>query len=87
LLDINGNYFFFPRQNSTHAGNDFFPLLFVAALYFVAVAAIAALVGQHLVRKVIAILGRASLIIFILASTIFISAISLGMCHYVFLND
>ncbi|XP_062156732.1 sulfite exporter TauE/SafE family protein 3-like [Alnus glutinosa] len=48
------------------------------ALYFVPVAAIAALVGQHLVRKVIAILGRASLIIFILASTIFISAISTG---------
>ncbi|XP_062157001.1 sulfite exporter TauE/SafE family protein 3-like isoform X2 [Alnus glutinosa] len=48
------------------------------ALYFVAVSAIAALVGQHVVRKVIAILGRASLIIFILASTIFVSAISLG---------
>ncbi|KAL4626136.1 hypothetical protein ACB092_05G074200 [Castanea dentata] len=48
------------------------------ALYFVLVATIAALVGQHLVRKVIAILGRASLIIFILAATIFISAISLG---------
>ncbi|XP_050231331.1 sulfite exporter TauE/SafE family protein 3-like isoform X2 [Mercurialis annua] len=48
------------------------------ALYFVAVTAIAALVGQHLVRKLIRILGRASLIIFILAFTIFVSAISLG---------
>uniref|UniRef100_A0A2N9EHE4 Uncharacterized protein n=1 Tax=Fagus sylvatica TaxID=28930 RepID=A0A2N9EHE4_FAGSY len=48
------------------------------ALYFIAVATVAALVGQHLVRKVIAILGRASLIIFILAATIFVSAISLG---------
>ncbi|GLT54187.1 hypothetical protein SLA2020_274070 [Shorea laevis] len=48
------------------------------ALYFLAVAAIAAPVGQHVVRKVIVILGRASLIIFIMASTIFVSAISLG---------
>lgn len=42
-------------------------------------AIIAALVGQHVATKVIAILGRASLIIFILAATIFVSAISLGM--------
>ncbi|KAF3783870.1 hypothetical protein EJ110_NYTH31339 [Nymphaea thermarum] len=48
------------------------------ALYFVAVATVAAFVGQHAVRRLIIILGRASLIIFILASTIFISAISLG---------
>ncbi|XP_059642429.1 sulfite exporter TauE/SafE family protein 3-like isoform X2 [Cornus florida] len=34
--------------------------------------------GQHVVRKIITILGRASLIIFILAFTIFASAISLG---------
>ncbi|WVZ24790.1 hypothetical protein V8G54_003334 [Vigna mungo] len=50
------------------------------ALYFVAVATAAALVGQHLVRKVIAILGRTSLIIFILALTVFVSGISLGKC-------
>jgi hypothetical protein len=36
-------------------------------------------VGQHVVRKLISILGRASLIIFILASTIFVSAILVGM--------
>lgn len=48
------------------------------ALYFVAVATAAALVGQHLVRKVIAILGRTSMIIFILALTVFVSGISLG---------
>ncbi|KAJ4957884.1 hypothetical protein NE237_024995 [Protea cynaroides] len=48
------------------------------ALYFVAVAAVAAFVGQHVVRKIIHILGRASLIIFILATMIFVSAISLG---------
>ncbi|KAH0886200.1 hypothetical protein HID58_062296 [Brassica napus] len=39
---------------------------------------VSTLVGQHVVRRLIAVLGRASLIIFILASTIFISAISLG---------
>ncbi|XP_059455965.1 sulfite exporter TauE/SafE family protein 3-like isoform X1 [Corylus avellana] len=50
------------------------------ALYFLGVATIAALVGQHVVTKVIAILGRASLIIFILVGTIFVSTISLGEC-------
>ncbi|GMI92542.1 hypothetical protein like AT2G25737 [Hibiscus trionum] len=49
------------------------------ALYFTAVATVAALVGQHVVRRMIILFGRASLIIFILASTIFVSAISLGM--------
>lgn len=48
------------------------------SLYFVAVATIAAFVGQHVVRRLIIIMGRASLIIFILAFTIFLSAISLG---------
>ncbi|XP_010314282.2 sulfite exporter TauE/SafE family protein 3 isoform X1 [Solanum lycopersicum] len=48
------------------------------ALYFVAVATVAALVGQHVVRKIISIVGRASVIIFILAFTIFVSALSLG---------
>ncbi|XWS17737.1 hypothetical protein CRYUN_Cryun33cG0093000 [Craigia yunnanensis] len=48
------------------------------ALYFTAVAAIAALIGQRIVRRLIIIFGRASLIIFILAFTIFVSAVSLG---------
>ncbi|MQL81227.1 hypothetical protein Taro_013678 [Colocasia esculenta] len=48
------------------------------ALYFIAVATVAAFVGQHVVRRLIILLGRASLIIFILAFTIFVSAISLG---------
>ncbi|KAI3455435.1 hypothetical protein Pfo_012098 [Paulownia fortunei] len=48
------------------------------ALYFVVVATFAALVGQHLVRKLVSLLRRASLIIFILAFTIFVSAILLG---------
>ena len=51
---------------------------YASALYLVLVATIAAFVGQHVVRRVINILGRSSIIIFILASTIFISAISLG---------
>ncbi|KAI3878005.1 hypothetical protein MKW98_008282 [Papaver atlanticum] len=48
------------------------------ALYFMGVAILAALVGQHVVRKLINFLGRTSLIIFILAFTIFMSAIFLG---------
>ncbi|KAI3981016.1 hypothetical protein MKX01_012171 [Papaver californicum] len=48
------------------------------ALYFLGVATLAALVGQHVVKKIISILGRASLIIIILVFTIFISAILLG---------
>ncbi|XP_020207355.1 sulfite exporter TauE/SafE family protein 3 isoform X1 [Cajanus cajan] len=48
------------------------------ALYFIVVAAISAIVAQHIVRKLIDLLGRASLIIFVLAFTIFVSAISLG---------
>ncbi|GMY17626.1 sulfite exporter TauE/SafE family protein 3-like [Fagus crenata] len=47
------------------------------ALYFSAVATFAAFIGQHIVRKLIILFGRASLIIFILAFTIFVSAISL----------
>ena len=50
----------------------------LAALYFIAIATVAALIGQHVVRRLIVVLGRASIIIFILASTIFVSAISLG---------
>ncbi|KAG5528865.1 hypothetical protein RHGRI_029503 [Rhododendron griersonianum] len=53
-----------------------FPIPYAA--YFVLVATIAAFTGQHVVRRVIALLGRASIIIFILSLTIFVSAISLG---------
>ncbi|XP_022751789.1 sulfite exporter TauE/SafE family protein 3-like [Durio zibethinus] len=48
------------------------------ALYFTAVATIAALIGQHIVRRLIIVFGRASLIIFILTFTVFVSAVSLG---------
>jgi len=49
-----------------------------AALYFILVAFIAALVGQYFLKKIMILFGRASIIIFILASIIFISAILLG---------
>ncbi|KAG0468868.1 hypothetical protein HPP92_018196 [Vanilla planifolia] len=55
---------------------DRFPVPY--ASYFVFLATVAAFTGQHIVRKLIVLLGRASLIIFILALTIFVSAISLG---------
>ncbi|KAI3414447.1 uncharacterized protein J3R85_016277 [Psidium guajava] len=48
------------------------------ALYFILVAAAAAFVGQHIVRKLITVTGRTSIIIFILSFTIFASAILLG---------
>lgn len=51
---------------------------FPYALYFVAVALLAAFVGQHVVGKLVIVLGRASLIIFILASTVLLSAVLLG---------
>lgn len=51
-----------------------------AALYFAGVATVSAIIGQHVVGKVIKALGRASLIIFILSLTIFVSALTLGMC-------
>ncbi|KAL6207744.1 hypothetical protein ACLB2K_018698 [Fragaria x ananassa] len=53
-----------------------FPVPYAA--YYTAVATIAAIIGQHVVRRLITIFGRASLIIFILAFMIFVSAISLG---------
>ncbi|KAF3328716.1 DNA-directed RNA polymerase isoform 2 [Carex littledalei] len=48
------------------------------AMYFSIVTALSALIGQQVVGKLIKILGRTSLIIFILAFTIFGSAIFLG---------
>ncbi|KAL6622890.1 hypothetical protein ACP70R_032769 [Stipagrostis hirtigluma subsp. patula] len=48
------------------------------AVYFTAVAFGAAIIGQHYARKLIDYLGRASLVIFILASIVFVSTILLG---------
>ncbi|KAI4976941.1 hypothetical protein ZWY2020_050548 [Hordeum vulgare] len=48
------------------------------ALYLTILAFLAAIVGQRVVRKLIDLLGRASIIIFILAFMIFTSALSIG---------
>ncbi|KAG2389969.1 Sulfite exporter TauE/SafE family protein [Vigna angularis] len=48
------------------------------AFFLTLVAAIAAFLGQHLIDKLVNIFKRASLIIFVLAFTIFVSAIALG---------
>ncbi|MED6204799.1 hypothetical protein PIB30_012299 [Stylosanthes scabra] len=53
-----------------------FPISYT--LYFVAVSTVAAFIGQYVVKKLISLLGRASIIIFILAGTVFVSALSLG---------
>ncbi|KAK8958216.1 hypothetical protein KSP40_PGU008511 [Platanthera guangdongensis] len=47
------------------------------AIYYIAVAAVGAYIGQHVMGKIILALGRASIIIFILSFTIFTSAVSL----------
>ncbi|KAG7037591.1 Sulfite exporter TauE/SafE family protein 3 [Cucurbita argyrosperma subsp. argyrosperma] len=48
------------------------------AVYLAAVAMVAAYCGQYVVSKIIAFLGRASIVIFVLAISIFISALTLG---------
>jgi fucose 4-O-acetylase-like acetyltransferase len=53
----------------------------VVALYFAAVTTLSAFAGQNVAGKVVKKLGRASLIIFILAFTIFVSSLTLGMYH------
>lgn len=57
-----------------------------SAVFFVVVAFFAAIIGQHIVRKLVNWLGRASLIIFILAFMIFVSALSLGTVFYTWLQ-
>lgn len=53
-----------------------FPIPYAA--YFFAVCIVAAYWGQHVIRRLIILLGRASLIIFTLAFVIFLSALTLG---------
>ncbi|KAF2289803.1 hypothetical protein GH714_038693 [Hevea brasiliensis] len=49
------------------------------ALYLMAVSALAGFWGQFFVRKLITILGRASVIVFILSGVIFASALTMGV--------
>nr|ABK22903.1 unknown [Picea sitchensis] len=53
-----------------------FPVPYAA--YFFGVCIIAAFTGQHVIRKLVLLLGRASIIIFCLAFMIFISAWIMG---------
>ncbi|XP_058747526.1 sulfite exporter TauE/SafE family protein 4-like [Vicia villosa] len=49
------------------------------ALYLIAVSVLAGFWGQFFVRKLVAFLGRASLIVFILSAVIFASALTMGI--------
>ncbi|XP_022137722.1 sulfite exporter TauE/SafE family protein 3-like isoform X2 [Momordica charantia] len=55
---------------------DQFPVSY--AVYFAAVATVAAYCGQHVVREIIALLGRASIIIFVLSFTLFFFSLTQG---------
>jgi len=52
-----------------------------AAGYLIFVSVLAGFWGQCLVRKIVHVLKRASLIVFILSSVIFASALTMGKCH------
>jgi len=56
-----------------------FPIPFAGYLIFVSV--LAGFWGQCLVRKIVHVLKRASIIVFILSSVIFASALTMGKCH------
>lgn len=75
---------FFSSNSDRHIWLD--SMAFSSAVYFIVVAFVAAIIGQHVVRKLINWLGRASLIIFILAFMIFVSAVSLGTIFYAWLE-
>lgn len=55
-----------------------------AALYLTSVSVLAGFWGQCLVRKVVTILKRASIIVFILSGVIFASAITMGKTNFFF---
>lgn len=52
--------------------------IYFAALYLFTVSVLAGFVGQLFVRKLLRILGRASIIVFILSGVIFASALTMG---------
>jgi hypothetical protein len=53
-----------------------------AAGYLIFISILAGFWGQCLVRKIVHVLKRASLIVFILSSVIFASALTMGIDHY-----
>lgn len=58
----------------------FFPFVktLFAALYLTGVSVLAGFWGQYFIRKLIKILGRASIIVFILSGVIIASALTMG---------
>ena len=56
-------------------------LVFLAALYLTSVSILAGFWGQFFVRRIVAFLGRASLIVFILSGVIFASALTMGKAN------
>jgi hypothetical protein len=53
----------------------------LAAGYLIFISILAGFWGQCLVRKIVHVLKRASLIVFILSSVIFASALTMGIDH------
>ena len=53
-----------------------------AALYLMSVSLLAGFWGQYFVRKLVAFLKRASIIVFILSAVIFASALTMGNFSY-----
>ncbi|EPS64071.1 hypothetical protein M569_10711, partial [Genlisea aurea] len=56
---------------------DRFPMDF--ALYLMGMSILAGFFGQSMIRKMVGILGRASVIVFILSAVIFVSALVMGV--------
>ena len=56
-------------------------LVFLAALYLTSVSILAGFWGQFFVRRFVAFLGRASIIVFILSGVIFASALTMGKAN------
>lgn len=63
--------------NISHALTSIF-FAILAALYLIGVSVIAGFWGQSSIRKLVAVLKRASLIVFILSAVIFASALTMG---------
>ncbi|KAG6502645.1 hypothetical protein ZIOFF_034931 [Zingiber officinale] len=66
------------HQNTRQLRRSLF-FLWHAALYLIAVSVLAGFWGQSFVRKIVKILKRASIIVFILSAVIFASALTMGV--------
>ena len=52
--------------------------VFFVAMYLMSISILAGFWGQYFIRKLVTILGRASIIVFILSGVIFVSALTMG---------